>query len=110
MDNTYITIIVSLLGFLQTVFIFILGYIFKVQGTLFNKLDQAKKEYRDLLDKNSQQDKQDKADLEKKMTDLLDNHYVTTGQLSTLEQKLMGEINGLTSAINTLTKVIQEKL
>lgn len=110
MDNEYTWIILFLLGFLQTIFLFILGYLFKVNGTLFNKLDTAKEGFRVLIDRNTEQDKRDKTELENKMTKLLDEHYVTTGQLNTLEQKLIGEINGLSLAISTLTKVIQEKL
>jgi len=110
MDSMAITIILSLLGFIETVFMFILAYIFKVQSTLFNKMDSNKKDCRDLIDKNAEQDKTNKEDLEQKMRDLLDKHYVTTGQLSTLEEKLMGKIDGLTSAIKGLTKIIEDKL
>lgn len=110
MDDTHVLIIISLLGFIQTISIAVISYLFKVLGTIFTKLDNSKKECRDLIDRNTQQDKTDKQDLEKKLVDLLDSHYVTTGQLSTLEQKLMGEIKGLSSAINGLTEMIRSKL
>jgi len=110
MDDTAVTIILSLLGFIETVFIFILAHIFRIQNTLFSKMDTNKQDCRDLIDKNSEQDKANKEDLEQKMRDLLDKHYVTTGQLSTLEERLMGKIDGLTSAINSLTKIIENKL
>ena len=110
MDSTAVTIILSLVGFLQTVFMFILAYIFKVQGTLFAKLDSNKKECHELIDKKIEQEKKDKVALEDKWTLLLDKHYVTTGQLTTLEEKLIGKINGLTTAINGLTSIIKAKL
>jgi len=109
-DETAVTVILSLVGFLQTVFMFIIGYIFKVQNTLFTKLDRNKKECRDLIDRILIQDKADKVALEKKLIDLLDKHYVTTGDLNTLEQELKGDIKGLTIAINNLTSTIESKL
>lgn len=109
-DSGYLTVIISLIGFLQTIFMFILAYLFKVNGTLFSKLDDTKSKFRNLLDENTRQDNQDRVDLEKKITNLLDNHYVTTGMLTTLEEKLLGEINGLSGAIRNLTDMIKNKL
>ena len=99
MDSTALIIIMSLMGFLQTIFMFLLAYIFKMIGTIFNKLDAHKKD-----------NKADKDALEDKFIKLLDSHYVTTGQHTTLEQKLIGKMNGLTISINNLNNTIREKL
>lgn len=110
MDETYITIILSLLGFLQTIFMFILAYLFKIQGTIFKKMDDNKKECGDKIDKNAEHDKEDKKELEQKMIELLDKHYVTIGQFTTLEERLIGKINGLITAMGNLTDTLKEKL
>lgn len=99
MSNTSLVIITGLLGFIQVIFMFILAYIFKTHGTLYSKLD----ENRGLIDKC-------KIDVEEKFVSLLDTHYVTNGQLTTMEQKLMGEIGKLTNSIEHLTEAINKKL
>lgn len=108
--GTHVTIIMSLLGFLQTIFIFILAYLFKMNGTMFAKLDTNKADCIDKIAENARQDKIDKANLEDKMVTLLDKHYVTSGQLTTLEQTLLGKVNEMVYSMDTLTSLIKTKL
>lgn len=110
MDASATDIILALLGFLQAIYMFILAYLFKIQGTIFKKMDDNKRECGEKIDKNAEHDRRDKESLEKKMTDLLNEHYVTTGQLNTLEKELKGEIKLVVKAIENLTEVIREKL
>lgn len=99
MDDTYVTIILALVSFLEVIFMFLVAYIFKMIGTIFNKLDSYKKECNDNLEK-----------YENRTTELLRNNYAKSGDLTTLEASLIGKIDVLTTAINGLTDTIKSKL
>ena len=93
------SIILILVGGLQALFMVILAHVFKTMSEL-----------RVLITENTREDKENKEKLESKITTLLDTHYVTTGMLTTLEEKLFGEIKGLSSAINALTDILKNKI
>ncbi len=93
------SIILGLLGFLQVIFMFTLARIFFSMDKLFSLIDSTRAET--------------KKDLEKVKTEhtaLLETHYVTTGQLNTLEEKLIGQIKSLSTSLNHLTNAINRKI
>ncbi len=86
MDNISLTLLISLIGFIQTIFMFVLARIFNTHDKLFKAIN----------------------DTEDKIVQLLDKHYVTNGELTTLEQTLVGEIKALHVSINNLADSIRK--
>lgn len=89
------TLLIGLMGFVQIIFMFVLGRIFNNQDKLFSVIESLRLEHKDDLNTMKSESKE-----------LLENHYVTTGQLNTLEEKLVGQISRLSLSIEHLTKAI----
>lgn len=110
MDSQTLNIVLFAIATYNGVLTAVIAYIIKAQNRAFEKLEENKDKCKALIDDNAKQDRKDRDELEKKITNLLDDHYVTSGQLTTLEERLMGEIKGLTMSIQSLTQAINNKL
>ncbi len=106
LENTS-TLILALVSFLQLIFIFILKRVFETQDNTFKLIANNHTLCRDRLEKDRDDAKIDRDNMKKEYTALLDKHYVTNGQLSTLEEKLTGQIKQLAMAIDHLTDAIK---
>lgn len=104
-----LTVIISILGLLQLGFFFVIKRVFYMQDKLFSVIENNKKECSEKIQKNYDEAKEDREKMKLEHTTLLDKHYVTNGQLSTLEEKLVGQIKNLAISIGHLTTAIKEK-
>lgn len=104
------TIIVTLVGLIQVGFLFVFTRIFSTQDKLFSVVETNRKSCVEKIEKNADETKSDIKSLKKEHEELLDNHYVTTGQLTTLEEKLVGQMQKLGLSIEHLTLAIKEKM
>jgi hypothetical protein len=103
MDDFSLKIILGLVGFLQVLFIFLLGRIFFIQDKLFSVSGINKKDCEKKILKNYDEARGDREKMKIEYTLLLEKHYVTTGQLNTLEEKLIGQMEKLSMTIEHLT-------
>ena len=85
-------VILSLVGFIQVIFMFVLNRIFSA------------------IDKQRTETKEDLRAYKKEQTTLLENHYVTTGQLNTLEEKVLGEIKNLSTQVSYLVDIKKREI
>jgi len=100
-------LILGLVGFLQIIFIVLVTRIFVNIDSLYKLIALTQKECRDKIDKNEDEAKREREAMKIEYTNILDKHYVTTGQLNTLEEKLIGKIQALSIAIEHLTEAIK---
>ena len=101
------TVILGLMGFLQVIFMFMVSRAFNTLDKLHTKIETNETQLRNKIDKNADEAKEDREKLKAEHTHLLENHYVTTGQLNTLEEKLIGQIRNLATSIEHLTDAIK---
>ena len=80
----------------------------ETQDKLFTVIESNRKSCQERIEKNDEEAKLDRERMKKEHTNLLDTHYVTTGQLNTLEERLIGQIKILASAIEHLTSSIDK--
>lgn len=100
------TIILGLVGFLQVIFMFTVGRLFSTQDKIFKLIETNRKSCVEKIEKIEKDYRDEIKTLKRDNTTLLDNHYVTNGQLNTLEKELKGEIKNLTTSIEHLTAAI----
>lgn len=99
-------VILGLIGILQIIFMFVLKRLFDTQDKLYNILNENQKTCRDKIEKEADEGRKDRETIKYDYTNLLDKHYVTTGQLRALEEKLIGQIKALSTSIEHLTSAI----
>ena len=104
------TIILILVGILQIVVMFILKRLFDTQDKLFSAIYENDKNCRDKIEKESEEGRRERELMKTEYTALLDKHYVTVGQLNTLEEKLIGQIKNLSISIEHLTEAIKNNV
>ncbi len=100
-------IILILVGLIQVLSMFILKRLFDTQDRIYKLIESNQKICIDRIYKNEEAAKNDRNLMKLEYTNLLDKHYVTNGQLNTLEAKLTGEIKQLSQSIQHLTEAIK---
>lgn len=98
-------LVIFSVGLIQLIF----ALVMKNANDRFKRIENALDKQDARITDNSKKDEEDNNQLRAEMVGILDKHYVTTGQLSTLEEKLMGEIKSLTTAIEGLTDAIRRE-
>ena len=108
MDNQTLNIILFGLATYNGILTAVIGYIIKTQTRVFEKMDKNKTECRNMIDANARRDSEDKEELRKEIEDKVDKHYATRGQLTTLEERLLGRINHLDNTIASLNTAVKD--
>jgi len=103
------TAVLVLVSFLQVIFMFAIKRIYDTQDKLYSLIAKNKDKFDKKLEDSEHDAKEDRRIIKVEQTALLEKHYVTTGQLNTLEEKLVGQIRSLSISIEHLTDAIRTK-